>query len=280
MLSTIWNTVLFYPFLNLMIILYNFLGENLGFAILGIAVIARILMIPLVKRQTEMTKKMASLKPQMDELQKKYANNKEKLSQEQVKLYKKVGYNPLGCIGTFIPQLIILSVLIAVIRAVTSSSLDGLYPWVKELTGIVEGASINTKFLFWELTSSYKEVAAEFGNFSMKSLPYIGLSLLVGVTQYFTSVFTQKMQNLSAPAKKVEKGGSQTEELQAKMQKSTILLLPLMTVFFTISMPAALGWYWMIQSLLLVVQYLSLDFDKAKKGVQNLWDILVKKNEK
>ena len=61
------------------------------------------------------------------------------------------------------------------------------------------------------------------------------------------------------------------------MQNSTMLLLPVMTAFFTISMPAALGWYWMLQSLLLVIQYLSLDFDKTKKGIQNLLDILQKK---
>jgi membrane protein insertase Oxa1/YidC/SpoIIIJ len=63
------------------------------------------------------------------------------------------------------------------------------------------------------------------------------------------------------------------------MQKSTMFLLPLMTVFFTISMPAALGWYWFVQSLLLVLQYFSLDFDKTKRGVQNLWDIFERKNK-
>lgn len=283
MFSTIWNTVLFYPILNLMILFYHFFGNNLGLAILGIAVVARIVMIPLVKKQTGMTKKMAAIKPELDKLQKKYANNKELLAQEQVKLYKKTGYNPLGCIGTFIPQLVILSVLIGVIRAVTSSDLDGLYPWVVNVTNITQDASINTRFLFWELTKSYKEVAAEFGKFSAQSIPYILLSVLVGVTQYFTTVFTQKMQNLSTPKKENTKSkksdASPMEGVQAGMQKSTMFLLPIMTVFFTISMPTALGWYWMIQSLLLVVQYVSFDFNKTKKGVQNLLDVLKKKKK-
>ncbi len=279
MFSTIWNTVFFNPLLNLMIIFYHFLGDNLGLAILGIAIIARILMIPLVKKQTGMTKKMATLKPQLDELQKKYANNKEKLASEQMKLYKKTGYNPLGCIGTFIPQLVILSVLIGVIRAVTASDLDGLYTWVRDLTGISNGISINTKFLWLELTKSFKDVSAEFGKFSIESFPYILLSVLVGVVQYFTTVFTQKMQNVPTPKKDAKKGKDQDPmaNMQASMQKSTMFLLPLMTVFFTISMPAALGWYWMVQSLLLVVQYVSLDFDKTKKGVQNLLDKFSKK---
>jgi YidC/Oxa1 family membrane protein insertase len=281
MFSTIWNTVFFNPLLNVMIIFYHYLGDNLGLAILGIAIIARIVMIPLVKKQTGMTKKMASLKPQLDELQKKYANNKEKLASEQMKLYKKTGYNPLGCIGTFIPQLVILSVLIAVIRAVTASDLDGLYTWVKDLTGISDGISINTKFLSLELTKSYKELSSEFGKFSIESLPYIVLSILVGVVQYFTTVFTQKMQNVTTPKKetKGKKEGDTMGNMQASMQKSTMYFLPLITVFFTISMPAALGWYWMVQSLLLVIQYVSLDFDKTKKGIQNLLDLLHKKEK-
>ncbi len=282
MFTTIWNTVFFHPILNVMILLYHFLGDNLGWAILGIAVIARIFMIPLVKRQTEMTKKMANLKPELEKLNKKYANNKEKLTQEQMKLYKKVGYNPLGCIGTFVPQLLILSVLIGVIRHVTDSDLEGLYTWVRDITGISNGISIESNFLFWDLTKSYNSVSGEFGKLSLEALPYIGLSLLVGVVQFITTKFTQKMQSPTTVVKKDKKDSKDpaVEDMQANMQKSMIYLFPVMTMFFTISMPAALGWYWMIQSILLVVQYFTLDFNKTKKGIQNMWDIISKKKDK
>ena len=143
MLTNIWNTIFYLPLLNLMILLYHFTGDSLGWSILGIALIARILMIPLVKRQTDMTKKMSQMKPELEKLNKKYANNKEKLAQEQMKLYKKVGYNPLGCIGTFIPQIGILSALIGVIRHVTDSDLDGIYSFVRDITGMSNGISID-----------------------------------------------------------------------------------------------------------------------------------------
>lgn len=300
MFSTIWNTVFFNPLLNLMILFYHFLGDNLGLAILGVAVVVRIAMIPLVKKQTNMTKKMSSLKPQLEEIQKKYANNKEKLSQEQVKLYKKEGYNPLGCIGTFVPQLIILSVLIGVIRAVTDSNLEGLYPFVQNIIDytnnfkiepslfpFLDGAWRNltgnvndTSLYFINLTKSYKDISTQFeSKIAVEALPYIGLTILVGISQYFTSQVTQKMQNISTPKKSNTSKDSPMEGMQAGMQKSTMFLLPLMTMFFTISMPAALGFYWMIQSLLLVIQYMTLDFNKAKKGVQNLWDTISKKEK-
>lgn len=280
MFANIWNTVFYRPLLNLMILLYHYLGNNLGLAILGIAVIVRIFLIPLLKKQKESSKKMASLKPELEKLQKKYANNKEKLAEEQVKLYRKIGYNPLGCVGTFLPQLIILSVLIGVIRAVTDSNLEGLYLWVRNLTDVTNGVAINTRFLFWDLTQSYKEVSSEFGKFAIQSIPYIGLSILVGVAQYYTTHFTQKMQGLTPEPKKTpKKKGDEpsTEEMQAAMQKSTMFLLPLMTVFLTISMPAALGWYWLIQSLLLVVQYFSINLDKTKKEIEKIKDKFKKK---
>ncbi len=271
MLSTIWNTLLFNPVLNGLIILYHYLGDNLGLAILAVAVIVRLFLTPLVKKQTEMTKKMSGLKPELEKLQKKYANNKEKLSQEQMKLYKKVGYNPLGCVGTMIPQLIILSVLIGVIRAVTASNLDGLYTWVRELVGISNGYVINPDFLFWDLTKSYNGMSAEFGRFAIESIPYVVLALLVGVVQYLTTIFTQKMQNVTTETPKKEKGSTpDPQDMQAQLQKSMMFMFPLMTIFFTISMPAALGWYWMVQSFMLVIQYFTLDFDKTKKGIQNL----------
>ena len=273
MLLTLWNTLLFNPVLNGLILLYHCLGDNLGLAILAIAVVVRIFLTPLVKKQTEMTKKMSNLKPELEKLQKKYANNKEKLSEEQIKLYKRVGYNPLGCIGTMVPQLIILSVLIGVIRAVTESNLDGLYTWVRELVGISNGYVINPQFLFLDLTKSYNGMSSEFGRFAVESLPYIVLALLVGLVQYITTVFTQKMQNLTPTTTKNEKGSSAApQDMQAQMQKSMMLMFPLMTIFFTISMPAALGWYWMVQSFMLVIQYFTLDFDKTKKGIQNLRD--------
>lgn len=284
MLANIWNTVLFYPILNTMMVLYHFLGDNLGLAILAIAVITRLAMIPLVRRQTEMTRKMGSLKPELEKLNKQYANNKEKLSQEQMKLYKKVGYNPLGCIGTFVPQLIILSVLIGVIRAITSDNLTGLYPFVKDYIGYFDGYAVNHMFLIWDLTKSYQlgeimEYLKTFPNiFKMDSpLPNIILAILVGITQYLTTIFTQKMQNPTPVAKKNNDEKPTTEELQAKMQNSMMMLFPVMTAFITLSTPAALGVYWVIQSLMLVVQYMLLDFDKTKKGVQNIWDIILKK---
>jgi YidC/Oxa1 family membrane protein insertase len=282
MFSTIWNNVIYYPILNLLIVFYDLLFDNLGLAIIVIAILIRLILIPLMKNQTEMTKKMSSLKPQLDELQKKYKNNPEKLSQEQIKLYKKVGYNPLGCLITFIPQLIILSVLIQVIRNVTTGDLGGIYPFVTNLLNDGASLTINTKFLMWDLTKTFNDLSSEFGKFSVEALPYLGLSVLVGISQYFASKFTQVMQGTLPQKEEKKKKGKELspEEMTKKMTKSFSLILPFTTIFIAISAPAALSLYWSVQSFMLVIQYMLLDWDKTEKGIQNLFTKLRKNEEK
>lgn len=267
-----------------MLVFYHLCGDNLGIAILIIAIITRVAMIPLMKRQTEMTRKMSGLKPQLDELQKQYKNNPQKLSEEQMKLYKKVGYNPLGCLVTFIPQLVVLSVLIVVIRNVTNNNLSGVYPFINNWFVSAPGFAINTKFLFWDLTKSYTGVAAEAGKFSLQAISYLVLSLLVGLSQFVTTKFTQVMQNPLTPTttdvKKKKPGEPMSPEaLQGQMTKSMNLILPLSTVFIAVSASSALSLYWIVQSLMLVVQYWILDWDKTKKGVQNLYTKYFKKSK-
>ena len=281
MFSTIWNNVIYYPILNLLIVFYDLLFNNLGLAIIVIAILVRLVLIPLMKRQTDMTKKMSSLKPQIDALQKKYKNNPEKLSQEQIKLYKKVGYNPLGCLVTFIPQLIILSVLIQVIRNVTAGDLNGIYPFVTNLLNDGASLTINTKFLIWDLTKSFNDLSSEFGRFSAEALPYLGLSVLVGISQYLTSKFTQVMQGGIPQPEEPKKGKELSpEDMTKKMTKSFTLILPFTTIFIAISAPAALSLYWAVQSFMLVIQYMLLDWDKTEKGIQNLFTKLRGNKEK
>jgi YidC/Oxa1 family membrane protein insertase len=277
MIGDIFKTILTYPILNLMVVLYHILFNNLGLAIISIATISRLALIPLTKTQTEMTRKMAQLKPELDKIKEKYKNNPEKLSQEQMKLYKKVGYNPLGCLGTFIPQIIILSVLIGVVRAITNNNTEGIYDfvlnWVSNGTG---NFTINPNFLGLDLTQIYTTLSRDSGRFAPQAIPYLVLALVVGIVQFITTKLTTVLQNPESvynnkKKRKKDKDEPNMEEMQESMQKSMMFMFPLMTIFISISAPAALGVYWITQSIMLIAQYFILDFDRSKKGIQNLF---------
>lgn len=246
------------------------LGDNLGLAIILFAIITRLAMIPLTKKQVESTKKMASLQPELVKLQKKYANNQQKLSEEQMKLYKKVGYNPLGCIGSMIPQLIILYVLFGVIRAISTNVVDGIYPFMKEWIFGSNDVVINTKFLWWDLEQSYNAIAQASGKFSPEALPYFLLALLVGVSQYISTDLSQKIQQHGTPKMKRKKNEPMSQqEMQEKSNKYMMAMFPLMTVFIAFSSSSAIAVYWVVQSFALVVQYLLLDIEKSKNFLKD-----------
>ena len=265
-MTEIFNTILFFPFLNLLLSLYHILGDNLGLAIMLLAVTIRLAMIPLTKKQLGMTQKMASLQPELQKLQKKYANNQKKLSEEQMKLYKRVGYNPLGCIGTLVPQLIILSALFGVIRAVSTDSFEGIYPVVKDWIFGSEEVVINSQFLWWNLKESYNSIAETTNRFSIEAVPYLVLALFVGVFQYLSTTFSQKIQKYgTTPAKGKKKEPMSQQEMQEKSSKYMMAMLPIMTVFIAFSSLSALSVYWLVQSVALVLQYFLLDVGKSKK---------------
>lgn len=238
-------------------------------------------MIPLTKKQTDMTKKMSSLQPELQKLQKKYANNQKKLSEEQMKLYKRVGYNPLGCIGTFVPQLIVLSALFGVIRALSTDALEGVYPVIKDWVFGTNDVVMNTKFLWWDLKESYNTIAEATNRFSMEALPYFILALLVGVSQYFSTTFSQKIQKLGVPTTKKGKKNEplSQQEMQEKTSKYMMALFPIMTIFLAFSSSSALSVYWMVQSFALVLQYLLLDIGQSKEFLRGtiLGKLFVKK---
>ncbi len=294
-IKTIWNTVMFYPFLNLVFVLYILLGSNMGLAVIAVAIISRILLIPVTKKQNEMSEKMRIMKPRLDALQKKYKGNQEKLSQEQVKLWKEVGYNPIGCFGSTFIQLAILIVIINVINLITkedfTKELAGIYPFVKNWVGSID--SINMRFLGVELNNNYMALVSASGAIPLKDVlfnipynilafifgaffvpsafPYLIISILVALTQYFTTMLMQYFQgNVNESQSKAKKKGKKTEELgpeeiQMKSMQSMNKLFPIMTLFFTMTSPAVLGVYWLAQSLMMIVQYFILEREKTVK---------------
>ena len=94
-------------------------GWAWGLSIVILVMIIRLLLVPLFVKQIHAQRKMAQHQPQLQELRKKYKNDKQKLQEEQMKFFKENGVNPLaGCLP-MIPQMIIFICLFSVLRAVT-----------------------------------------------------------------------------------------------------------------------------------------------------------------
>ena len=267
MLSFVWNNFLFYPVLNILLSLYHFFGDNLGWAVIVLAILVRLLLIRSTKKQMEMTKTMSTLKPKMEKLNKKYGNNKEVLAKEQIKLYKETGYNPLGCLFNFIPQMVILIVIIQVIRVLTiDNNYEGIYPFVEAWINGGKDLVLDTRFYFWDLGKNYSEIASEHGYLATQGIAYLLLSLSVGGIQLISSKFMQAMQNVDKKKNEKRKNKDEQvspEEMQKQMMKSMTTIFPLLTIYITLTVPSVLGVYWLAQSAMLVVQYYFIDRNKT-----------------
>ena len=89
--------------------------KNYGIALLLFTFLTRLLVFPLSIKQQKSTARMGMLKPKLDELQKKYGKNQQKLQEEQMKLYSEAGVNPMASCLPMLISLVILWSLIPVI---------------------------------------------------------------------------------------------------------------------------------------------------------------------
>lgn len=275
--GTIWSSVFYNPLLNVLLVLYGIFGDSFGWAIIVFAIIIRLLLTPAVRRQVDMTNKMTELKPRLEELQKKYKDKPQELGKAQIKLYKEVGYNPVGCLGTMLPQLFILFAMVAAIQNVTKGDFDGIYPFVKDFVFNNGGfKEFSTQFIFWDLGKNYMKIAKDNGYISPDGLSYFLLATVVGITQYISTKFIQEFQGNPlaklSNKKRDPDAPLSPEEMQAQMNKSMNTIFPLLTMFLALSAPAALGIYWSVQSLMLVVQYFIIDKKKSIHALTQIYN--------
>ena len=120
-----------------MLLVMKWLNErvhNWAIAIVLLTVLIKLLMLPLTQKSYVQMQKMQLLKPEMETLQKKYKNDKAKLQQETMNMYKRQGVNPLGgCL----PMVFQMPVYIALYRCIYSA-VDlyqaPLFGWIADMT--------------------------------------------------------------------------------------------------------------------------------------------------
>jgi YidC/Oxa1 family membrane protein insertase len=239
-----WDTLVINPMVNTLLgiyaVLIRFLGtENMfGFAIIFFTILIRLITYPLTLQQMKSTQKMQEMQKskKWQEIQKKNKDNKEKLAQEQMALYKEMGVNPFGsCLPTVIQLPIIIGLYQAIIRAlaVTPAQLldlsNHIYPFINGAALI----PLNNQF-FW-MNLSQPERIYIFG------IGIPSLAILVVITTYLQS-------KLMTPP-------SQPGEQGAQMAKAMNLYMPFFMGWLAYSFPSGLALYFVTTNVLGILQY-------------------------
>ncbi|MYD08935.1 MAG: YidC/Oxa1 family membrane protein insertase [Chloroflexi bacterium] len=253
-----WDLIL-NPFVTILAWLYAALNQDIVLAIVVLTVIIRILTFPLFAKQQESSKKMQQIQPQLKKLQEKYKNDKEKLSQAQMKLYRENKVNPVG--GCF-PMLIQFPILIGLYQAIFFAlaatpfqlvdlserllvpGLDSLIPLQRMWTPIPPLASLLPEL---DLTLAPLEN------------PHYALllPLLVLVTTWGQQKLTMGTmgQNKSNKDDDDDDNGAPAGGQAAAMTKSMTTIMPIMFGFFSLQFSVGLSIYFVTSNLIGVVQY-------------------------
>jgi YidC/Oxa1 family membrane protein insertase len=201
-------------------------------------------------QQQKSTKAMQALQPKMQELQKKYAKDKEALNRETMKLYQEAGVNPFGgCLPLLLqfPIFIGLYQVIMLVLAVNPLQLlnlaSHLQGWLPQAASSLLGASLssliplNNRFLWLNLGQPD---------------PFYILPVLTVITTYL-------QQKVMTPPS--------TDPQSQSMNQMMTLYMPLMFGWIVTTVPSGLGLYWLISNVIGVVQYWMIGRPQPAEGV-------------
>ena len=237
-------------FVNVLIWIYDVVGHNFGLAIILFTILIRIVTWPLNAQQIKGAAAMQELQNDKDwqAIQKKYAKDKEKLAQEQMRVYKEKGINPFGsCLPTLIQFPIIIALYQSIIRALASTPLD-LLRLSRSITlpNVSDLIPLNSKFLWMDL--GRPESVAILG-FAIPTL-----ALVVALTTYVQAKLT--MPPAANP-------GDQSAAMSGMMS----IYMPLLLGYFALTFASGLSIYFITSNILGIIQY-------AMRGKAN-WQSLI-----
>ena len=279
-----FGEIITWPFAKLMVWFYN-LTHNYGIALIFFALAVNLIMTPFMAKSKKSMMRQTRLQPRIQELQKRHEGNPQKLNAEMQKLYREEGVNPMsGCLWSLIPFPILIA-LYSVVRQPLTRMMFVAKDFVtvlqdyfveKGLYTVATGrASAYYEIELTKLThANWSSLTADladkldpnllnidFGflglnlgdqpqwNFFMNTdwsdasvwLPALGLFLI----PFISAALSWASMKLST---KINPTTGQDAQAQATMN-SMNLMMPLMSIWICFVMPAAMGIYWIANSV-------------------------------
>ncbi len=114
--------------------LFNLIFHNYGLSIIFLTILIKIIFYPLTLKSYQSMAKLKDLQPLMEEIKQKYADDREKMNQELMELYRKYKVNPMGgCLPTLIQIPIFIALYYVLLRAIELRHAHFIF-WIKDLS--------------------------------------------------------------------------------------------------------------------------------------------------
>ena len=271
------------PFAALLRWIYAF-TQSYGLSIILFALVIKVIMLPFQMKSKRSMIRMGRLSKKQEELKKQYAKNQQKYNEELQKLYQEEGINPAGgCLWSLLPLFLIIPLYriiynpLSHFMGLSEESLAQLktaaeaigfanggnaaYEQVflsefvtrhwENFEGTIDGLiNVNYRFLGMDLSSTPTAMVQNF-SFTWGCIAVVCIPLLAATSQFISS-------------KLIAKSNNQSPEQMKQMRTMNVMMLG-MSLWFTFMMPAAMGVYWVVNTVLSTVQEMILGKFYTKK---------------
>lgn len=232
-----WQEILYRPIYNALILIYDFLPyKDLGLAIIILTIIIRFILLPFSWSAVKSQRIMQSLNPELEKIKAQYKGDQQNLSKATMEFYKKHKINPFS---SCLPLLIQLPILIALYQ-VLKNNID------------------HTQYeLLYSFVPRPDSINKLFFGFIDLSKAFYPLAIVTGITQFFQGYLLKPQavkKNVKSDRPKDEVFNA--EDISSAMNTQFIYIMPLMTVFISWNLFAALPLYWVTTTLFSIVSQL------------------------
>jgi len=245
------------------------LVQNYGLALLLFTILTRVVMIPLTIKQTKSSAKMAIVQPQIQEIQKKYAGNRQKIQEETMGLYNKIGYNPAsGCLPMMAQMIILFGMIDVIFRPMTHilrlpnyiiDQANDITAGIGDMSARAANAvELNTLYHIDAGTTSYAAIPTQYMEPMLSfidQMHFVGLNLMDTpspgmLTDIFSGIFNPIIlipifSGLTSILLTIATMGQMTTQAPGMPNmKFMMWTMPIFSTVFTFAIPAGVGIYW------------------------------------
>jgi len=278
-----------YPLGRFLYFIYNTIAfRNYGLALILFTVIVRLALLPLTIKQYKSTAKMQAIQPKIQEIQKRYKNDKEKLNTELMRIYQENDVNPAGgCL----PLLIQMPIIIALYWVIVQPLKFMLGKTAEQITTLVEYATkavapaqlgaqkeLSTLIFFNEHFEKFKEIPQQVANIlkpeELINMKFLGLNLgkvpsfspsvlfgpeastylpliLIPILAVVTTFISAKLT--------MPRTDDKNKNQAAGATNSMMYVGPIMTLLLAFQLPAGVSLYWTAGYVVQIFQQLYIN---------------------
>jgi len=242
----LFTTIFYAPIYNLLVFLTLLFSNSLGYWIIAITIVLRLLLIYPQHKMMLSQKKLQAIQPKIKEIQQKYKWQQQVLGMKLMELYKAEKVNPMGSIGFLLIQMTILLVMYNIILHIKDPS---NFYYLYEALSRFDLQTVSYNFFGLELLESWGVKGAILA-ISVWIVQFIQIKLSLANKK------NDEKKGVVLEKKKGDAGYNQFMPDPNMMNKFMLYGMPAMVVVFTYHLFAWVGLYWGISTLFMLFQQL------------------------